>query len=240
MIELKGVSKSFGGARAVADLSLQIPGGQLYGLVGPNGAGKTTTLKLLCGLLHPDCGEIRIGGFDVASQRLQASQLLGYIPDMPFLYERLTAAEFYEFCGQIRSLSQEVIETRRREAFERFGLIEYADVLIRELSHGYRQRLIYAVTLLHQPRVLLIDEPFVGLDPFTIRLVKDVLREQAQRGATVLLTTHLLALIEDFVDRIGILVNGRLAREGALSELAALVTGESARLEDIFFALARE
>jgi ABC-2 type transport system ATP-binding protein len=238
MIQLNHVSKSFGRVRAVNDLSLEIPRGQLFCFLGPNGAGKTTTIKLLCGLLKPDAGTIRIGGRDLEKEPLPVRRITGYIPDFPFLYDRLTAAEFLEFSGDLYGLPRGEVREKRGALFDQFGLGEYAYTLIKDLSHGYRQRLIYAVTLLHRPEVLFVDEPFVGLDPFTIRLIKNLLCEQARAGMTVFLTTHILALIEDMADHIGILVGGRLVHSGTLAELAETSAMRDARLEDIFFRLA--
>ncbi|MBU1694511.1 MAG: ABC transporter ATP-binding protein [Verrucomicrobia bacterium] len=237
MIQLSHVSKSFGPVHAVQDLSLEIPRGQLFCFLGPNGAGKTTTIKMLCGLLRPDRGEIRIGGRDLQTDAVAVRRMTGYIPDFPFLYERLTAAEFFEFSGDLYGLPREKVRRERESAFARFGLLEYTHTLIKDLSHGYRQRLIYTVTLLHTPEVLFVDEPFVGLDPFTIRLIKNLLREQARAGMTIFLTTHILALIEDMAEQIGILVSGRLITAGTLSELAEATALRDGRLEDIFFSL---
>ena len=238
MIHAGGISKSFGPVRAVRELSLDIPRGQLFCFLGPNGAGKTTTIKMLCGLLFPDAGEIRVGGRDLRSEPIAVRRITGYIPDFPFLYDGLTAAEFYEFSGDLYGLPAAGVRERRNEDFVRFGLSEYAHTLIKDLSHGYRQRLIYAVTLLHKPEVLFVDEPFIGLDPFSIRLIKNLLREQARAGMTVFLTTHILALIEDLADRIGIIVGGRLVAVGTRAELERASPAHGGSLEDIFFSLA--
>lgn len=237
MIELEHVSKRFGDFYAVRDVSLTIPAGELFCFLGPNGAGKTTTIKMLCGLLKPSEGRIRVGGYDLATQGQAARRITGYIPDFPFLYERLTTSEFYVFCGDLHEIPRKTTREKMDEAFELFGLHDYRDVLVRDLSHGLRQRLIYAVTLLHDPKVIFVDEPFIGLDPFSIRMIKSVLRERAQGGATVFLTTHILALIEDLADRIGIIVNGQLTSIGTLEELRRKKGTPGARLEDIFFSL---
>ncbi|MBP7830673.1 MAG: ABC transporter ATP-binding protein [Kiritimatiellae bacterium] len=238
MIHMSRVSKSFGAVRAVRDLTLDIPRGQLFCFLGPNGAGKTTTIKMLCGLLRPDEGEIRIGGRDLRTDAVAVRRITGYIPDFPFLYERLTAAEFFEFSGDLYGLPAREVREKRAPAFVQFGLADYAHTLIKDLSHGYRQRLIYAVTLLHAPEVLFVDEPFIGLDPFTIRLIKNLLRDQARAGMTVFLTTHILALIEDLADRIGIIAGGRLVTAGTREELAGASAVRGGSLEDIFFSLA--
>lgn len=239
MIELRRVSKSFGSVQAVRELSLEVPAGELFCFLGPNGAGKTTTIKMLCGLLRPDSGTVRVGGLDPWTDARQMHRIIGYIPDFPFLYDRLTVTEFFDFTGELYGLDRQEVRAARSDVFERFGLREQAHALIKDLSHGYRQRLIYAVTLLHQPRVFFVDEPFVGLDPFSIRLIKNLLREQAKAGATVFMTTHILALVEDLADRLGMIVGGSLVAVGSLAELARLTspTTQGGRLEDIFFSL---
>jgi len=236
MIELEHVSKSFGTTRAVRDLSLSIPRGELFCFLGPNGAGKTTTIKLLCGLLHPTAGRIRIGGLDLQSNLAATRPLIGYIPDSPFLYERLTPSEFFQFIGDLYAIPRDRIQEERESAFRLFGLDEHAHTLIKDLSHGFRQRVIYAATFLHQPQALFVDEPFVGLDPFSIRLIRDLLRRKTRDGMTIFFTTHILALAEHLADRIGIIVDGRLVALGTLEELKnqSAIQGP---LEDIFLTL---
>jgi len=238
MIELDHVCKNFGTLEAVKDLSLTVPRGELFCFLGPNGAGKTTTIKMMCGLLRPSSGRILLGGADVQTNPVEARRMVGYIPDFPFLYDRLTATEFFEFTGDLHGVPRKAVREEMEQAFERFGLQEYRSALIKDLSHGLRQRLIYAVTLLHKPGILFVDEPFVGLDPFSIRLIKDLLKAKAREGMTVFLTTHILALIEDMADRIGILVNGKLVAVGTLPELVAQSAAKEGDLEDVFFRLA--
>jgi ABC-2 type transport system ATP-binding protein len=237
MIELEGVSKRFGDFYAVRDLDLRVPAGELFCFLGPNGAGKTTTIKMLCGLLKPSAGRLRVGGYDLHEQGQEVRRITGYIPDFPFLYDRLTVTEFYQFCGELHDVPRDEVGAKMEKAFEILGLHDYRDVLIRDLSHGLRQRVIYAVTLLHDPKVIFVDEPFIGLDPFSIRLIKTLLRERVRAGGTVFLTTHILALIEDLADRVGIIVNGRLVSVGSLEELRRQKGQPGARLEDIFFSL---
>ncbi len=239
MIELEHLGKRFGGVQAVDDLTLAIPRGELFCFLGPNGAGKTTTLKLLCGLLRPSVGTARIAGHDLLAEPEAVRRVIGYIPDTPFLYERLTPVEFVEFIGDLYRLPAAELVAERARFFEMFGLDEYADSLIGDLSHGTRQRLIYAATLLHRPDVLFIDEPFVGLDPYTIRLIRDLLRARARAGMTIFLTTHILAFAERLADRIGILSRGRLVGLGTLAELRAN-SAVDGPLEDVFLRLTRE
>ncbi len=237
MIILENLGKQFGPVWAVQDLTLTVPPGELFCFLGPNGAGKTTTIKMACGLLRPTAGTARVAGGDpAADQAVRAA--IGYIPDQPFLYERLTAAEFFQFVGDIYRLPPERIRRERAELFELFGLQPAAQTMIGELSHGFRQRLIYAATLLHQPQVLFVDEPFIGLDPYTIRLLRELLRARARAGMTIFLTTHILALVEGLADRVGILSDGRLAALGTVDELRARAGGAGA-LEDIFLGLTR-
>ena len=239
MIELEHVSKSFGSLEAVKDLSLSIPRGELFCFLGPNGAGKTTTIKMLCGLLRPTAGTIRIGGLDIQRDLAATRPLIGYIPDTPFLYERLTPTEFFQFIGDLYAIPRDRIQAEREAAFHLFGLDEHAHTLIKDLSHGFRQRVIYAATFLHQPQALFVDEPFVGLDPFSIRLIRDLLRQKTRAGMTIFFTTHILALAEHLADRIGIITDGRLVALGTLDELKnqSAVQGP---LEDIFLTLTQD
>ncbi len=238
MIELEHLSKNYGSVHAVRDLSLTIPRGELFCFLGPNGAGKTTTIKMMCGLLHPTHGRVRIGGVDIAEDPIAVRRMTGYIPDFPFLYDRLTPTEFFEFTGDLYGVPRAEVTREMESTFEKFGLVEHRHVLIKDLSHGLRQRVIYAVTLLHKPRVLFVDEPFIGLDPFSIRMIKDLLKAKAREGMTIFLTTHILALIEDMADRIGIIVNGSLVAIGTVEQLAAQCSIQGGRLEDVFFSLA--
>ena len=238
MIEIEQLSKTFGIVNAVQDLSLSIPKGELFGFLGPNGAGKTTTIKMLCGLLHPSSGRIRIGGIDLQHDSEAVRKLIGYIPDSPFLYERLTPAEFFEFIGDLYKIPRNETNHEQDSSFRVFGLQEYANTLIKDLSHGIRQRLIYASTFLHKPSVLFIDEPFIGLDPHTIRLIRDLLREKARAGMTILLTTHILALAENLAERIGIISKGRMVAVGTLDSLRTKSSIQGP-LEDVFLNLTK-
>ncbi len=236
MIEINGVWKDFGDKVAVRNVSLSIPKGELFCLLGPNGAGKTTTMKLLCGLLRPTRGTMSVGGFDVVAEAPAVRKILGYIPDTPFLYDRLTPVEFMEFIGDVYGFKREVVKREQEYWFKLLGLDEYRSVLIKDLSHGWRQRVVYASTFLHQPQVMLVDEPFIGLDPHSIRLIKNLLREKCRAGMTIILTTHILALAEDLADRIGIILRGELVALGTLNEL--LAQGQAGgRLEDVFLSI---
>ncbi len=236
MIEIENLAKSYGAVRAVIDLNLVIPRGELFCFLGPNGAGKTTTIKMLTGLVHPDTGSIRLGGLDLRRQPLAARRLLGYIPDMPFLYERLTPPEFLEFVGDLYGVEPRRVRQACDEELARFGLADHRRALIGDLSHGMRQRLIYVATFLHDPQILCIDEPLVGLDPYTIRMIKDLLKAKARAGVTIFLTTHILAVAQEIADRVGILSRGRLVALGPIEELKQRhdIRGD---LESVFLAL---
>ena len=220
---------------AVRNLTLHIPKGELFCFLGPNGAGKTTTIKILTGLLRASSGSVLINGTDPEKDHITSKRIIGYIPDMPYLYERLTTTEFFEFTGELYDINTNAINKKLEESFALFGLIEYKNVLVKDLSHGLRQRLIYAATFLHDPEILFIDEPLIGLDPYTIRLIKDLLKEKAKKGMTIFLTTHILALAEDIAHRIGIILRGELVELGTLPELYKKHGKDN--LEDIFLSL---
>jgi len=236
MIELKNVSRRFGSFYAVRDLTLSVPRGQIYSFLGPNGAGKTTSIKMLTGLLKPTAGEISVCGFDMERDALSAKKLIGYIPDMPFIYERLTPIEFLRFIGDLYGMPSRQADEEIEKMLVYFSLLDHKHALIKDFSHGMRQRLIYCATLMHNPEVLFIDEPLMGLDPHTIRKIKDLLRSKAAAGTAIFLTTHILALAEDISDRIGIISHGRLVAEGSAGELASRF-GIRTGLEDIFLSL---
>ena len=237
MIEIRNLSKRYGDKQALAGLDLDIPRGELFCFLGPNGAGKTTTIKILTGLLRATTGTARIGGIDMQADPVPAKRLIGYVPDMPYLYDRLTATEFFEFTGDLYRVPRDVMQRRLAESFELFGLADNRRTLVRDFSHGMRQRLIYAATFLHDPQVLFVDEPLVGLDPYTIRLLKDLFVAKARAGMTIFLTTHILALAEDIADRIGVILNGQLIALGTLDQLKQAHDGNT--LEDIFLGLTR-
>jgi len=239
MIEIDSLSKSYGTLKAVDRLNIRVPKGELYCFVGPNGAGKTTTIKMLTGLVRPDDGTIRIGGIDIQEDPVAAKQLMGYIPDMPYLYERLTPVEFLRFVGDVYGVAPDRMSAAMEDGFALFGLNACRNVLVGDLSHGMRQRLVYVATFLHEPRVICIDEPLVGLDPYTIRLIKDLLRRKTREGMTIFLTTHILTVAEEIADRIGILAGGRLVAQGSMAQLKE-EAGREASLEDMFLKLTAE
>jgi ABC-2 type transport system ATP-binding protein len=239
MIEIRHLVKNFGDLVAVNDLSLTIPRGEFFAVLGPNAAGKTTTLKILAGLMKPTSGSASVGGFDVQTQPLQAKRIMAFVPDFPFLYEKLTPREFFRFTGQLFGMAPDRLEQNTRALVDRFSLGEYAHKSIEGLSHGTRQRVAIASALLHDPEVFIIDEPMVGLDPQHARIVKDILKERTRSGMTVMLSTHQLSVAEEMADRIGIIHQGRLIAVGTRDQLRRQ-SGASGPLEDIFLTLTAE
>ena len=222
--------------KAVDELCLDIPGGELFCFLGPNGAGKTTTIKMMTGLMRPDGGSMLIDGIDIETDPVAAKRVMGYIPDMPYLYERLTPLEYLEFVGDLYDVPDEAVAVACGAEMDRFGLSSYSNALVGDLSHGMRQRLIYVATFMHNPTVMFVDEPLVGLDPYTIRMIKDLLREKTRGGMTIFLTTHILAVAEEIADRIGIISHGNLVALGTLAELRQ-ESGADHSLEDMFLHL---
>jgi ABC-2 type transport system ATP-binding protein len=239
MIELEHVTKTYGNKLAVDDLSLHIERGELFAFLGPNGAGKTTTIKLMCGLLFPTAGRIRIGGFDLASHGQKARQLISYVPDQPFLYEKLTGREVLQFIADMYGMSPERSRDRMTRMIETFQLGAFVDDLTQNYSHGMRQRTVFASALLHEPQVLIVDEPTVGLDPRSVRLLKDLLRAEAQRGVTIFLSTHSLDIAQELAHRIGVVGNGKLISCGSLDTLRKQAALDGS-LEEVFLKLTEE
>jgi ABC-2 type transport system ATP-binding protein len=234
MIELRGVTKTFGSKRAVDQLDLRIRAGELFAFLGPNGAGKTTTIKMVCGLLTPSSGVVRVGGFPATSQ--EARQLLGYVPDQPYLYEKLTGREFLRFVVEMYGLDRRRAAFRLAELIETFEVADYIDELCENYSQGMKQRVVFASALIHDPKVLIVDEPLVGLDPRSARIVKDLFVAEARSGVAVLMSTHLLSIAEELADTIGIVDHGRLLSHGSLAELRERVQSRGP-LEDLFLKL---
>jgi len=239
MIETKHLTKQFGPLTAVNDLNLRIEQGEFFAFLGPNAAGKTTTIKLLAGLLRPTSGRAIIGGYDIQQEPTRARRLISYVPDFPFLYDKLQPMEFMLLVGQLYGMTRAEILRASQELFDLLDLDEARHNLIETLSHGTRQRVAIASALLHNPKVIIIDEPMVGLDPRSVRVVKDMLKARARAGVTVFLSTHILHVAEELADRIGILNRGRLIAIGTMGELRE-ASGELGALEDAFLALTRE
>jgi ABC-2 type transport system ATP-binding protein len=235
-IELEHVTKCFGPKVALEDLSLRISPGELVAFLGPNGAGKTTTIKLIAGLLRPTAGRIAVLGHDVVSDGQRARRCLAYVPDEPYLYEKLTGREFLELVTELYRMDSAVACRRMEELIDVFDMRSYIDNLTETYSHGMKQRVVFAAALVRDPEVLLLDEPLVGLDPPSARLVKELLRERVRRGAAVLMSTHTLSVAEELADRIAILHQGKLLRCTTLAELRQEL-GTDGRLEELFLRL---
>jgi ABC-2 type transport system ATP-binding protein len=238
-IILRGISKSYGGFKAVDNLTIEVPAGRVFAFLGPNGAGKTTTIKMITGLLLPDSGMVEVCGYPMGIDGQQAKAQLAYVPDQPFLYEKLTAREFLRFVADMYRLDDAIYRRRSAQLIEQLDIGRFCDQLAEGYSHGMKQRVVLAAALLHDPTVLIVDEPMVGLDPRTMRIVKDIFRQRARDGHTVFMSTHTLDVVETVADQIAIIHRGRLLAGGTLAELREAAT-HSQRLEDIFLKLTEE
>lgn len=240
MIKLDHLTKHFGRIAAVDDLSLEVRGGEIMAFLGPNGAGKTTTLRMIGGLLEPTGGRIEVKGHDLARSPLEVKRIMGFIPDRPYLYEKLTAREFLVFSGGLYGVPPDRGASRGKELLHLFGLTDWSDELIESFSHGMKQRLVMASALLHEPEVLVIDEPMVGLDPRGTRMLKNLFRGLRDRGVTLLLSTHTLSVAEEICDRVAIIHKGRLVSVGTVEDLRVLSHKHEAGFEEVFLALTSE
>lgn len=236
MIVADNLTKRFGPKIAVDRLSIEIPAGEFFCFLGPNGAGKTTTIKMFNGLLHPTEGRALLGGYDIQKDPVRTKALLGYIPDHPFLYDKLTGREFMHFVAGLYGLPKSHVQTEGERLLEIFEIRHVADQLIDDYSHGMRQKLSFASCFLHDPKIVIVDEPWVGLDPKNIRFVKDFLKERTREGVTVFMSTHTLSIVEEVADRVGIIHKGRLLRVGTIAEILALARNPGS-LEDVFLEL---
>ncbi|MFZ1947457.1 MAG: ABC transporter ATP-binding protein [bacterium] len=237
MLTLANLTKRFDGFAAVDDLSLEVRPGELFGFLGPNGAGKTTTIKMACGLLRPTSGTVTVEGHDISKQPLQAKALLGLVPDTPVLYKKLTGREFARFVGELYKVPSATIDKRVGDLMELLGMTDSADNLIETYSHGMKQKASLAAALVHDPKLVILDEPTVGLDPRSAKVVKDVLRALCKMGKTVFMSTHILEIAERVCDRVGIINKGKLVAVGSVEELRSRSREGTASLEDIFLEL---
>jgi ABC-2 type transport system ATP-binding protein len=238
MIELRELTKRYGETVAVDCLTLSIPGGSIFGFLGPNGAGKTTTIRMMMGLLQPSAGRVALGGFDLHAEPLRAKALCGFVPDRPHVYEKLTGAEFLDFAADLYQVDAAAKSTRRERLLDVFDLAEWRDELAESYSHGMKQRLVMASALMHAPRILIVDEPTVGMDPRGARLLKRIFRDLAADGATVFMSTHSLEVAEELCDQIGIIQRGRLVALGTVDELHEQAgRHDGATLESVFLRL---
>jgi ABC-2 type transport system ATP-binding protein len=240
MIQTIGLSKKYGDLLAVDNVNLTVNNGQLFAFLGPNGAGKTTTIKMMVGLLKPTTGQVLIDGFDIQQQPLEAKARIGYVPDEAYLYDKLTAREFLRFIARLYRIDPKVADARAESLLDYFDLGERADELVQGYSHGMKQKVALAGALLHDPAVVFLDEPTVGLDPKSARQMKDTLRGLCSKGVTVFMSTHILEIAEQLADRVGIINQGRLIAIGTMDELRAIDQNKDVSLEDIFLRLTEE
>ncbi len=237
MIQLRSLSKNYGTFAALKEIDLDVPRGSLYGLLGPNGAGKSTALRIIAGILRPTAGHVLVGGHDVQTHPERAKSLLGYIPDRPFIYEKLTGSEFLRFVAGLYGQNGSELDQRIDELLSVWELTAWRDELLETYSHGMRQKLIISSALIHRPDVIIVDEPLVGLDPKAARMLKDIFRGFVTRGGTILMSTHTLEVAEALCDRIAIIQNGKIRAEGTMLDLQREAETGDARLEEIFLKL---
>ena len=239
VLELKGLKKKYSQKEAVKGINLSIPAGELFVLLGKNGAGKTTTLKMAVGLLKPTEGNVLIGGFDMVKQSKEAKSWISFVPDVPYVYDKLTPKELLRFIGKLYGMNPRQVADKGKELLHFFSLDDVADVLIESFSHGMKQKVILSAALLHNPKVLILDEPMVGLDPISIKSFKDFLKTKAREGMAIIFSTHTLSLAEEMADRIGIINHGELISLGTLSELKEKYQSKE-NLEHMFMKLVEE
>jgi ABC-2 type transport system ATP-binding protein len=237
LIQVENLTKRYGEKVAVKEVSFSVNGGEVFGFLGPNGAGKTTTIKIIVGLLKPSLGDVKVAGYDIVTQPLQAKASSGYVPDTPNLYAKLTGRELLSFVGELYNMERSQVGRRIDELLRMFDLAEAGEDTIDSYSHGMKQKTALAAALMHDPKVLVLDEPTVGLDPKSARLIKDILRQMAERGAAIFLSTHILEIAERMCDRIGIINQGELIAVGTMDELRHLGQAGETSLEDIFLNL---
>jgi len=237
MIAIENLVKRYGPFTAVDGVSLEVPSGEIHGFLGPNGAGKTTTLRMIAGLLKPTSGRILVNGHDLAQEPEAAKMSLGFIPDRPFIYDKLTGGEFLRFHGGLYGLGEPVIAERVREMLELFELTRWENELVESFSHGMKQRLVMCAAFLHRPRAVVVDEPMVGLDPRGARLIKDVFRRMAERGVAILMSTHTLEVAQEMCDRISIILKGQIIARGTVDDLRELAGNEHEALTPVFLKL---
>jgi len=240
MIEVDKLCKNYGNFKAVDNVSLKIEPGEIFGFLGVNGAGKTSTIRMMVGIIQPDSGSIKLGGYDLALQPEAAKSIVGYIPDRPYIYPKLTGREFLTFCGNLYRVPKKALKESIDEALQKFALEDWADELIESYSHGMKQRIATCAALVHKPKILIVDEPMVGLDPRGARMFKDTLKDLAESGMTIFLSTHSLDVAEEVADRLAIIQRGRIITSGTLDEIRSNAGLFESALEAIFLELTNE
>ena len=240
MIRLINLSKNYGALAAVESLNLDVPSGQIFGFLGPNGAGKTTTIRMIMGILKPTSGQVFLGDYDMAREPERAKAIAGFIPDRPFIYEKLSGSEFLQFVGKLHRMERPRLAHNITELLEHLELTSWKDELIESYSHGMKQRLVVCAALLHEPKILVVDEPMVGMDPKGARTLKDLFRALAARGTAIFLSTHSISMAEEICHRIGIIHKGRLIACGSMDALYNQAHTRDGNLEGVFLELTRE
>lgn len=240
MIRLENLTKHYGSVAAVDSLSLEIRPGEMFGFLGPNGAGKTTTIRVMMGILKPTSGRVTLGGYDVEREPEKAKAITGFVPDRAFIYEKLSGREFLKFVGSLHRVPPETLQHRIAELLEQFELSEWKDELVESYSQGMKQRLVLCASLIHQPKILIVDEPMVGIDPKGARKLKDLFLSLAQGGATIFMSTHSIGIAEEVCQRVGIIHKGKLIASGTMAELYGLAKINEGSLESAFLELTRD
>jgi ABC-2 type transport system ATP-binding protein len=240
MIRIINLRKQYGRLAAVDDLNIEVAPGEIFGFLGPNGAGKTTTIRVMMGILRASSGRVILGGHDVEQEPQQAKAIAGFIPDRPFIYEKLSGKEFLTFIAKLHRMESARLRRRIDELLEYFELTNWQDELIEGFSHGMKQRLVLCAALVHEPRILIVDEPMVGLDPKGARTIKDLFRSLAKAGTTVFLSTHSISVAEEVCHRIGIIQKGHLIASGSMADIYRLTRGHDSNLEDVFLELTQQ
>ena len=240
MIRLENLSKHYGKLAAVDSLNLEVQRGEIFGFLGPNGAGKTTTIRVMMGILRATSGRVTLGGYDVEQEPEKAKAITGFIPDRPFIYEKLSGREFLKFVGSLHRVDAALLQRRIPELLEHFELSDWKDELVESYSHGMKQRLVLCASLIHQPKILIVDEPMVGIDPRGTRMLKDLFLSLAKKGTTLFLSTHSISIAEEICQRIGIIHKGKLIASGTMADLYRLAKVKEGRLESVFLDLTQD
>ena len=240
MIRLENLTKHYGRLAAVDSLNLEVQRGEIFGFLGPNGAGKTTTIRVMMGILRATSGRVTLGGYDVEQEPEKAKAITGFIPDRPFIYEKLSGREFLKFVGSLHRVDAALLQRRIPELLEHFELSDWKDELVESYSHGMKQRLVLCAALIHQPKILIVDEPMVGIDPRGTRMLKDLFLSLAKKGTTLFLSTHSISVAEEICQKIGIIHKGKLIASGTMADLYRLAKVKEGRLESVFLDLTRD